>query len=127
MEPSGGRGWYPSCRRPSPTCWAARKPQVLAAAQWLTVLAFLVVGLVLSHLRYQAAVSQALELGSLIRVGFDLYGSEILAQLHLKIPSDLAAERALWQRLTAEVLGPPDVVRTGEGHPSASADSSPAG
>jgi hypothetical protein len=100
---------------------------VLAAAQWVTALVILVAGLLLAHLCYQAAVSQARELGSLIRVGFDLYRSDILTQLQQDPPSDLAAERALWQRLTAEVLGLPDVVRTGSEQHNAPADPPPAG
>ena len=80
---------------------------VLATAQWVAALAFLVVGLVLARLCYQAAASQAVELGSLVRVAFDLYRSEILVQLRLDPPSDLAAERALWPLLTDEVLGRP--------------------
>jgi len=86
---------------------------VLVTTQWVTALAVLVVGLLLARLCYHAAVSQAVELGSLIRVAFDLYRSEILTQLQQDPPSDLAAERALWPRLTDEVLGRPQPGDTG--------------
>jgi len=94
----------------------------LAGGQWAMALAFLVGGLLLSWLCYRAAVSQAAELGSLIRVAFDLYRSAILTQLQQDPPRDLAAERALRPRLTHEVLGLPDPVRGGGRHHQAPAD-----
>jgi hypothetical protein len=99
---------------------------VLAVAQWVTALVVLVAGLVLARLCYQAAVSQALELGSVIRVAFDLYRFEILTQLHLESPSDLGAERAVWQRLTDQILGLPEVVRHSGGQRVAPAQSAKA-
>jgi hypothetical protein len=95
---------------------------VFATAQWAAALAFLVVGLLLARLCYHAAVSQAVELGSLIRVAFDLYRSEILTQLQQDPPSDLAAERALWPRLTDEVLGRPQQIDPSSDHHSSPAD-----
>jgi hypothetical protein len=77
------------------------------AAQWMTAIAFLVVGSLLAWLCYRAAVTQAIELGGMLGVAFDLYRHEILRQWNLAIPGDLAAERALWQRLTNELLGLP--------------------
>jgi hypothetical protein len=77
----------------------------LSGAHGIAAVVVLVGGLFLGRLSYRAAVSQASELGSLIRVGFDLYRHEILRQMDLDIPADLEAERALWNRLTAQVLG----------------------
>lgn len=79
----------------------------LAGGNWTAALGVLVGGLLLARLSYRAAVSQATELGNLLRVGFDLYRHEILRQLNLEIPADLEEERALWRKLTAEMLGLP--------------------
>jgi hypothetical protein len=61
---------------------------------------WLVAGLVLARLCYVAAVREAGQVGTLIRVAFDLYRSTILQQLGVTEPTDLAKERALWQQLT---------------------------
>ena len=85
---------------------------VLAGAHWSSAVAVLVGGLLLTRLCYRAAVSQAAELGTSLRVAFDLFRYAILSQLGLERPVDLADERALWQRLTDQmVLGrePPGV------------------
>jgi hypothetical protein len=79
----------------------------LVGAQWMAAIAFLVVGFLLAWLCYRAAVSQTTELGSLLRVAFDLYRHEILHQLGIERPRDPSAERALWQRLTIQMLGDP--------------------
>jgi hypothetical protein len=100
---------------------------VLGVAQWVTALAFLAAGLLLAHLCYRAAVSQAVELGSVIRVAFDLYRSAILTQLHLESPSDLTAERALWQQLTEQILGLPEGVSPAGDHHGVPADAPKAG
>jgi hypothetical protein len=63
-------------------------------------LAWLIGGFVLARLCYGAAVRQAGEVGSLIRVAFDLYRQAILQQLGVEPPGDLAKEQALWQQLT---------------------------
>ena len=63
-------------------------------------LLWLLGGLVLARLCYGAAVRQASEVGSLIRVAFDLYRQAILQQLGVEPPSDLTQEQALWQQLT---------------------------
>ena len=76
----------------------------------------LIGGWVLSWLCYRAAASQATEVGSQLRVAFDLYRTDLLTQLGQEPPTDLPAERALWQRLTAELLGLP------ESTPSVSSD-----
>ena len=64
-------------------------------------------GLLGSRFCYLAAVSQAKELGILLRVGFDLYRHDILRQMDLEIPKELEEERVLWRRLTAEMLDLP--------------------
>lgn len=79
----------------------------LAGGQWVAAIVWLAVGVLLSRVCYRAAVSQAMELGSMLRVAFDLYRHEILTQMNLENPGDLAAERALWQQLTAELLSDP--------------------
>jgi hypothetical protein len=73
--------------------------------QWTAALAVAVAGGVFAWLSYLAAVSQALEVTSQIRVAFNLYRQEILKQLGLTIPDSLAKERALWETLTRELLG----------------------
>lgn len=72
---------------------------------WAAAIIVLVGGLGVSWLCYRAALRQAQDYGNLIRVGFDLYRHEILRQMNLEIPTDLADERALWRRLTSELLG----------------------
>lgn len=76
----------------------------LASSLWLNALIVLVVGLVLARLCYRAAIGQAVALGSQLRVAFDLYRHEILRQMDLEVPADLAAERTLWQLLTREMF-----------------------
>ena len=76
-------------------------------AQWLVAGALVICSIVISWLGYRAAVSQAAEVSSMLRVAFDLYRYDILDQLGVDHPADLAAERALWPRLTREILGLP--------------------
>jgi hypothetical protein len=71
----------------------------LAASQLAIAVASLVIGVVLSQLRYRAAVAQAAEPARNIWVGFDLYRSEILKQLGVEEPGNFEEERALWQSL----------------------------
>jgi hypothetical protein len=91
----------------------------LFGGNWSVALVILVGGLLLSWLCYRAGVSQAAELGTNLRVAFDLYRYDILTQLGLEHPADLAAERALWQRLTDEMLLGP-VPSSAPGNDSAS-------
>ncbi len=77
----------------------------LFTAQWLVTLLLGMGALVLSRLTYRAAVSQATEVASMLRVAFDLYRYDILDQLGKAHPVDLVAERTLWLGLTYEVLG----------------------
>lgn len=85
---------------------------VVVAWQWLTALAVLLGGLLLARLCYNAAVSQAAEVRSLVCVAFDLYRHEILRQMDLEVPTDLGDERDLWSRLTTELLAMPAVQPT---------------
>lgn len=94
-----------------------------AAGAWTAAILCLAVGALIAWLCYRAAVSQASELGSLLRVGFDLYRHEILRQLDIEVPADSAEERALWRRLTAEVLGAPGVAADRQATPVAAAPS----
>lgn len=83
---------------------------ILAGGHWTAAIVTLLGGLALSRLCYRAAVSQAAELKSLMWVAFDLYRHEILRQMDLEIPGDLATERALWAQLTTETLAIPDLM-----------------
>ena len=91
----------------------------LIGGPWLVAVVTALVALLLARLCYRAGASQAVEVGSLIRVAFDLYRHEILRQLDLQVPGDLDSERALWQSLTQQMLGiaPP---------PAATTDAAPA-
>lgn len=75
------------------------------AAQWLMAFLWFAGALVLARLSYRAAVSQAAEVGNMLRVAFDLYRYDILDQLDRPHPENLADERALWISLTRNVLG----------------------
>jgi len=72
----------------------------LAASQWQTVIASVVVGVLLANFFYRAAIVQATELARNIWVGFDLYRFEIMRQMNVEVPTDLQEERALWQDLS---------------------------
>lgn len=81
-------------------------------SQFWAAAATLITGLLLCRLSYLAAVSQASELARLLRVAFDLYRRDILNQMGITCPEDLAAERTLWERLTDEiVVGVASVIR----------------
>ena len=90
---------------------------VLAGGHWTAAIVVLFGGALLSRLCYRAAVSQAAEVASLLRVGFDLYRHDILRQMDLEIPVDIVAERALWLQLTAEMLGPQEQPPAATGRP----------
>jgi hypothetical protein len=77
----------------------------LIGSLWGTALAVLVVGLLLSSVSYRAAIRQGSEAGRYRHAAFDLYRHEILKQMELEIPGDREAERALWKRLSTELLG----------------------
>jgi hypothetical protein len=76
----------------------------LAGSLWGTALAVLAVGLLLSWVSYRAAIREGAEASRHLHAAFDLYRHEILKQMALDIPGDAETERALWQRLTAEML-----------------------
>ncbi len=80
----------------------------LLTAQWLAAILLCIGLLILSRLAYRAAVSQASEVASMLRVAFDLYRYDILDQLGRAHPDDLTSERALWLSLTREVMGVKD-------------------
>jgi hypothetical protein len=71
----------------------------LLGTQELNALLILAAGVVISHLCYRAAVTQATEFARAVWVAFDLYRSLILEQLHEERPATLEEERVLWQRL----------------------------
>ncbi len=71
---------------------------------WTTALWVLVIGLLLSWCCYRAAVQQGTEAGRYLHAAFDLYRHEILKQMELDVPSDHAAETALWQALTRQLM-----------------------
>ena len=79
----------------------------LVGQQWPAALTVAAGGGVLAWLGYHAALSQALEVTSQTRAAFNLYRHAILTQMGLTIPDTMAAERALWQFLTKELLGQP--------------------
>ena len=79
----------------------------LFGMQWMAAIATMAGVLVLSWLCYRAAVSQATDIATSFRVAFDLYRYSILDQLGREHPADAAAEQALWQHLTQEMLGKP--------------------
>lgn len=75
--------------------------------EWVTALIAALAMLVLARCCYHAAVGLATEVASILRVAFDLYRHEILSQLGLETPGDLAAERTLWQELDDRLLDLP--------------------
>jgi hypothetical protein len=77
----------------------------VVAHSWAAAVGGAIVAGLLAWFCYQAAVNQALEVASHIRVAFNLYRQEILKQLGLAIPADVVAEQALWRTLTKELLG----------------------
>ena len=77
----------------------------LVTRQWLVAILACACSLLLARLAYRAAVSQATEVASMLRVAFDLYRFDILDQLGRAHPDDNADERALWLSLTREVMG----------------------
>jgi Na+/melibiose symporter-like transporter len=88
----------------------------VVTGHWTSAIGWAIVGAALAWFCYQAAVNQSLEVASQIRVAFNLYRQEILKQMGLAIPDTVAAERALWQSLTRELLGqPPAAAPTGDG------------
>ena len=76
----------------------------LGSTHWSDAVILLVGGLILSRLCYLAAVSQVAQVARLMQVAFDLYRHAILKQMDLTLPSNLKAERGLWNQLTHQVL-----------------------
>lgn len=65
---------------------------------WL-FLAVLLGGLLVARLCYEAAIVQASDYGSLLRVAFDLHRHKILEEMHIARPTGLVQERRLWDAL----------------------------
>ena len=65
---------------------------------WLFLLVF-AGGLLLARLCYEAAVTQAGDYGSLLRVAFDLHRHKVLEEMHFARPDNLREERRLWDAL----------------------------
>lgn len=59
----------------------------------------ILIGSALAWACYRAAVSQALSYGNLFRVAFDYYRHEILKEMQITIPENLAHEKILWEAL----------------------------
>ena len=95
----------------------------LLGTQELNALFILAAGLVLSHLCYRAAVTQAAELARTVWVAFDLYRSAILEHFHEEQPATLEEERLLWQRLGERLhqMDEPSAAETEGAAPVASA------
>jgi hypothetical protein len=96
-----------------------------AGGQWPLAIAFLTGGAVISRLCYRAAVSQAVTFANMLQVAFDLYRFEVLKQMDQDVPGDLEAERALWQRLTLQLLDlpqPPDPAPSAAVDPAGASD-----
>lgn len=80
-------------------------PVLILGGHLLAAIVTVVVSLILARLCYQAASGEATEVANLLKVGFDLYRHEILRQMDIEIPHDLADERALWNQLSSQMLG----------------------
>ena len=65
---------------------------------WLFLLVF-AGGFLLAWLCYEAAVTQAQDYGSLMRVACDMSRHEVLKKLHVPVPDNLRSERQLWEVL----------------------------
>jgi hypothetical protein len=79
----------------------------IVGGQWLLAVALLIGSAIVSRLCYHAAVSQSVTFANMLQVAFDLYRFEVLKQMNLEVPGDLEAERALWRRLSLQLLDLP--------------------
>ncbi len=70
-----------------------------ASQPWWLFLLVLAGGLLLARLCYEAAVTQAGDYGSLLRVAFDLHRHKVLEAMHIARPDNLREERRLWDAL----------------------------
>lgn len=69
---------------------------------WLCVVAVL---LVVAYAAYAGAIGQARAWGGLIRTAFDLYRRPLLVALgYARVPLTLQEERALWRRISQQIL-----------------------
>ena len=69
---------------------------LIAGRHWWPYAATMVIGLMLAWGFYRAAVLQAVNYGTFLRVAFDLHRSKILKQMRIPLPPNLGAERNLW-------------------------------
>jgi hypothetical protein len=76
----------------------------LLGGRWGPAAAVLVAGLLLSWVSYRAAIREGAEAARHLHAAFDLYRHEILKHMALEVPEDAEAERALWRRLTTEMV-----------------------
>jgi len=60
--------------------------------RWWLLLLYLLSGLALARFCYYAALSQAVAYGEQIRVGFDLYRSDVLKQMRIPLPTSAYKE-----------------------------------
>ena len=90
---------------------------VVSGGSWWLFISSFTGGYLVAVAAYSAAVTAASEYGEQIRVGVDLYRSEVLKSLGLELPGTLSAERKLWKRLQA-------FSKFGEGSPPRSIPSS---
>ena len=62
------------------------------------------IGLLFGYLAYSSAIPAAAEYGAYIRTAFEAYRFDLLAQLRVPAPVDLADERRQWRELCAFLL-----------------------
>lgn len=65
--------------------------------------------LALAAFAYRSAVTSAIQYGVMVGVAFDLHRFELLAALHVPLPADSEAERALYAGVEKVIRGIPDV------------------
>lgn len=71
----------------------------IAPIPWPLVWLPPVIGLPLAWVCYRGAVGHAVNLGTLIRVAFDLHRLDILRGMSIRVPEDYEVEHALWKQL----------------------------
>jgi hypothetical protein len=74
---------------------------VMLYQKWWVITVYLLLGLALARIFYRAAINQAVVYGDYVRVGFDLYRSELLKQMRIPLPDTARKENNVWQELNA--------------------------
>jgi hypothetical protein len=69
-------------------------------ARWIAALLSFAALMVTAFLAYLASLSAAGSYAECVRTAFDLYRSDVLSAMRLPLPTDLIAERHLWEALT---------------------------